>query len=110
MFFLFETSAVKNYLCLCLIHGQILHRDFVSLEFSQRIQAGIGNLDAIDRRPFVVAIGKISLGVVKQKILQKLDRSILVRRRLEHAAPGNIDVGAGSGLVGPNHTYFFHHF
>ena len=51
-------------------------------------------------RPFVVAVGEVELRLVAREVLEELDRVLAVRRVLQHAGAGDVDVRAVRRLVG----------
>src|SRR5262245_61454496 len=74
---LFEAGAVENDLGLGRVHCQVLDGQLVRLELAERFQCRIGDLDAGDDRPFVVAVGEVALGLVGSEIFEEFDRGCL---------------------------------
>jgi hypothetical protein len=71
---LLEAGAVEDHLRLDLVHRQILDRQRVGLELAECFERRVGDLDAVDDRPFVVAVGKVTLGLVGGQVFEEFDR------------------------------------
>src|SRR6185436_1219152 len=92
-------DAVVDLLRARLIAAEQRDVELVPAEIAEGVEHRILGPDALHHRPLVVAVGEIALRLVAGEVLEELHRRIAVRRVLEHAGAGNVDVRAPALLV-----------
>ena len=72
------------------------------------VMAGLCDLQPLDGREFVVAVGEVVLGEGAGQVFHENDGVVAVLGVFGHGRPGDVDVRAAGALVGEHHAHLLH--